>query len=93
MSCKGDGPVFLMIEGLNAIVIYPHGEVTFVVDGKTSRSKLDAGAKPPAIILDPRAVVRIDGVEVYNPRLENYYEGLADNWKQWLTQNPWWPGT
>ena len=93
ISCKGEGPVFLMIEGLNAIVIYPHSAVTFVVDGKTSRTKLGAGGKETAMILDPRAVVRLDGVEVYNPRLDNYYEGLTDNWKEWLAQNPWWPGT
>ena len=93
ISCKGEGPVFLMIEGLNAIVIYPHSAVTFVVDGKRTHKKLGAGGKETAMILDPRAVVRLDGVEVYNPRLEDYYEGLTDNWKEWLAKNPWWPGT
>ena len=93
ISCKGEGPVFLMIEGLNAIVIYPHGEVAFVVNGRTSRKDFGAGARDAAMLLDPRAVIRLDGVEVYNPRLDNYYEGLTDNWKEWLAQNPWWPGT
>jgi hypothetical protein len=93
MSCKGKGPIFLMIEGLNTITIFPRGKVTFVAGGKTYHKDFGVGARDAAMILDPRAVVRLDGVEVYNPRLEDYYEGLTDNWKEWLAKNPWWPGT
>ena len=93
MSCKGEGPVFLTIDETNVIVIYPHSEATFVIDGKTSHTRLGAELKETAMVLDPRAVIRLDGVEVYNPRFEQYYDGLEDNWKEWLEENPWWPGT
>jgi len=75
------------------VVIYPHSEVAFALFGKRTHKELAAGLNGTAMVLDPRALIRIDGVEVYNPRFEKYYEGLTDNWKEWLAENPWWPGT
>lgn len=86
----GVGPKFLMLDQLNAILV----EVTVDswMPSIKGRQRIKAGT---AVLMDPRAIIRVDvdGEEVYNPRLPGFYEGLTDNWKDWLRENPWWPGT
>jgi hypothetical protein len=80
----GEEPIFGMVGDENCITVLLTKDA--VLPGS---QQVKAGE---AIIFDPRAVVRVDGLEIYNPRMPGFYEGLTSNWKQWLLENPWWPG-
>lgn len=74
---------------------YPGGD-TFSLKGTFALYDLspnlvpgvDLGGDKPIVILDHRAIVELDGKQVYHPRRN--LDGLDPDIRKWLTKHPEW---
>lgn len=82
------------VESHRYLVRYPSGK-QFIVHGRFVLAPVNSWLLPSvfqegneAVILDQRAIVECEGVEVYSPRRNR--DGLYPEMSKWLDHNPEW---